>query len=212
MIKFIKPKFEIDMLGQTGIEKLKHIEKVGRVAYKSEDRITEDSYIKFITMLKNNEHLSVLEHADISVKFTVCRATTHELVRHRICSFIQESQRYVNYNGSVNFIIPTFSKIEDSDDESTLNCSIELQDKIWVEAMIGAYKSYQDLLDQGLKPELARTVLPNSTATTIYIKTNIREWMLIKKLRTHHTASPEMRAVMIPLFEELKKQIPIVFD
>ena len=212
MIKFIKPSYEINMLGQTGIEKLKVIEDAARNCYASNPKTTETSYIGMIKTLIKNKHLSVFEYADVIIEFTCCRAFSHELVRHRMSSFAQQSQRYVKYNDNISFIIPTFSFLEHGDDETILNTNLEMKDRIWVESMVSATNSYNKLLEQGLHVQSARAVLPNSTATKIKIKTNIRELIHIKELRTAPSASPEMRELMIPLFKELNELIPIVFE
>jgi thymidylate synthase (FAD) len=219
-IKFIKPSYEIDMLGQTGIEKLKHIEKVARTCYKSEDKITEDSYINMINGLVKRNHTAMLEFADIHVKFIASRAFSHELVRHRIASFAQESQRYVGYDGAIEFIIPSWSSIDPCEFSTsgyggiiTNLPSFNLKaDRIWAQSMLNSSLDYEELISLGWKNEQARDVLPNACKTEINIKTNLRSWMNIDVLRNHHTASPQMRELMAPLFQELQQLIPIVFD
>lgn len=213
-IRFIKPSFEIDMLGQTGIEKLKFIEKVSRTCYKSEENITDDSYVKFVKGLIKRGHEAMLEFADINVKFIASRAFSHELVRQRICSFAQQSQRYVSYNNCIEFIIPSWSEIRPMEFTTKglfggIDSCIDIE---WACAMKDSAKYYENLIFMGWKPEQARDVLPNACATEIHIKTNIREWRHIFKLRAHHTASPQMQELMIPLLEESKQSIPIVFD
>ena len=147
----------------------------------------------------------MLEHSFLSVKFTVDRGITHELVRHRLCSFAQESTRYCNYSGEkfghdVKFVIPGF--FEDKPDTM----------RIWTEACARAEQAYFDLLDGDATPQEARTVLPNSTAAEIVISGNYREWRHILALRTAKDAHPQMREVMCPLGEELKRRIPVIFD
>lgn len=232
-IKFIKPSYEIDMLGQTGIEKLKHIEKVARLCYKTEDKITDTSYEKLIKHLIKNKHGAMLEHASFAVKFIANRAFTHELVRHRIPSFAQESQRYVGYGNAIEFIIPSWCNIEPFEWDGweynkdlsnggflgrwqhpncDFNWGIESPEFLWVDSMAHAAGQYGLLIQQGWKPEQARDVLPNATKTEIWINTNIREWMHIKGLRDHHTASPQMIELMNPLFKDLDCMIPLVFQ
>jgi thymidylate synthase (FAD) len=217
-IKFVKPSFEIDMLGQTGIEKLKHIEKIARLCYKTEDKITDDSYEKLIKHLIKLDHTAMIEHANFAVKFIANRAFTHELVRHRPPSFAQESQRYVGYGDAIEFIIPSWSGIKPFEcDGYIVNDDIRLAvntvaDRIWVNSMIGAASDYKQLLDNGWKPEQARDVLPNACKTEIWITTNFREWRHIFKLRDHHTASPQMRELMELLHIRVAGMIPGVFD
>jgi len=217
-IKFIKASYEIDMLGQTGIEKLKHIEKVARLCYKTEDRITDNSYEKLIRHLVKNGHLAMLEHASVAVKFIANRAFTHELVRHRVASFAQESQRYVGYGDCIEFIIPPWAsnailiENEEQDLDGFMIRDLACPEHSWIRSMVNSAKYYRDLLNWGWKPEQARTVLPNAAKTEIWINTNLREWMHVKGLRDHHTASPEMRELMNPLFQDFAYNIPIVFD
>lgn len=219
-IKFIKPSYEIDMLGQTGIEKLKHIEKVARLCYKTEDRITEDSYEKLIKLLVDKGHGAMLEHASFAVKFICSRDFTHELVRHRIPSFAQESQRYVGYGNAIEFIIPSWCNIEPHevefgdnwvDDGATFAANNHDID-IWRGAMFNSALDYQRLLNLGWRPEQARSVLPNATKTEIWINTNLREFLHIFELRASMAAAPAMRELMLPLLSEIKNKIPIVFD
>jgi thymidylate synthase (FAD) len=216
-IRFIKPSCEIDMMGQTGIEKLKHIEKIARLCYKTEERITEDSYEKLIRGLIKNDHTAMIEHASFAVKFIANRAFTHELVRHRPPSFAQESQRYVGYGDVIEFIIPNwieqhgFDALWDTakDIISTWKNPSSIR---WGHSMLNAALDYSALLELGWKPEQARDILPNACKTEIWITTNLREWKHIFKLRDHHTASPQMRELMGPLHKEISKLIPIIFD
>lgn len=207
-MRVIEPSYEIlTEISEGGINELQHIEKIGRVCYKSEDKITEDgeSAKKFVKMLIGRGHEAIIEHSSLSVKFTVDRGVSHELVRHRIASFAQESTRYCNYSkdkfdNGVTFIKPFFF------DENTQEYLF------WEEAMKEAEKHYFDLLKSGVTAQEARSVLPNSTKTEIVITTNYREWRNIFKLRTDKAAHSQMREVMIPLLTELKEKLPIIFD
>lgn len=172
---------------------LKKIEMCGRLCYKSEDKITDDSAGKFVSGIVKRGHEAVLEHATISVRFITDRAVTHEIVRHRLASYCQESQRYVKY-GDVEFI----RQGEDFYGElETLLRMIE--------------NDYSTRVKLGAKPEIARAVLPNCTKTEIIMTANLREWRHFLKLRTHKTASPQMRALVTPLLNELKETLPDVF-
>lgn len=203
-----KPGYEIlTPISEGGIQELQHIEKIGRVCYKSEDRITEDgeSAKKFVKMLIDRTHEAMIEHSSLSVRFIVDRGVSHELVRHRIASFAQESTRYCNYSNDkfdngITFIEPFFFK------DGTQNYNE------WLYAMSIAEKSYLQMLKDGATPQEARSVLPNSTKTEITITANYREWRNFFKLRTAKAAHPQMREVTIPLLKELKEKLPIIFD
>lgn len=218
-IKFINPSYEIDMMGQTGIDKLKQIESKARLCYKTEEKITDDSYEKLIKHLIKLDHTAMIEHAGFSVKFIASRAFTHELVRHRIASFAQESQRYVGYNDTIEVIIPPWMAMQpwecntaEVTDEDIRFHAVEFTDIVWTTSMINIADDYSMLIDQGYKPEQARDVLPNACKTEIWITANLREWKNIFKLRNHHTASPQMRELMEPLHIKIAGMIPYVFD
>lgn len=191
-----------------GQEILKKIEAVGRVCYKSEGKIKEGSAEKFVAALIKRGHEAMLEHASITVKFVVDRGISHELVRHRLASFAQESTRYCNYakddfQGEITFIIPDY-----------LGYNTQ-QWKVWKDTMKSCEDAYFKLLDIGLLPQEARAVLPNSLKTEVVMTANLREWRHFFKLRAANTtgkAHPQMLEVTIPLLEELKQLIPIVFD
>ncbi len=212
--------FEIlSNISEGGIEELKHIEKIGRVCYKSEDNITEDgeSAKKFVSMLINRGHEAMIEHSSLSVKFTVDRGVSHELVRHRIASFAQESTRYVNYSldkfGSEINVIDIRDGILLDNKMKSLTCG-ELNAIVdeWESAMCDAEEHYLKMIELGATPQIARSVLPNSTKTEITFTANYREWRNFFKLRIPGTAHPQMREVTIPLLNELKSKIAIVFD
>lgn len=207
-MKIIEPSYKIlTEISEGGIKELQHIEKIGRICYKSEDKITEDgeSAKKFVKMLIDRGHEAMIEHSSLSVKFIVDRGVSHELVRHRIASFAQESTRYCNYSkdkfdNGITFIKPFFFE------EGTQNYNE------WVYAMGISEKSYLQMLKDGATPQEARSVLPNSTKTEITITANYREWRNFFKLRTAKAAHPSMREVTIPLLKELKTKLPIIFD
>lgn len=219
-MNIMKPSFEIlTPISEGGIEELKHIELIGRVCYKSEDKISEDGETakKFVKMLIGRGHEAMIEHSSLSVKFTVDRGVSHELVRHRIASFAQESTRFVNYS---------LDKFGNEINVIDINGSIELDNKMkdmkaidivaityeWRMAMQDAEKHYMNMIELGATPQIARSVLPNSTKTEITITANYREWRAFFKLRTAPTAHPAMREVTIPLLKELKNRLPIIFD
>lgn len=206
-MKIIKASYEIlDTL--CGSEILKKIELCGRVCYKSEDKITEHSAEKFVQKILENGHESVLEHVSFTVKFIVDRGVSHELVRHRIASFSQESTRYCNYGNDAEgctFIKPYFSAAIDPNKAYYLRAS-------WLKAMEKSEREYLFMLENGAAPQEARSVLPNSLKTEVIMTCNLREWRHFFKLRTANSAHPQMREVTRPLLDQLKSLIPVVFD
>jgi thymidylate synthase (FAD) len=180
---------------------LKRIERIGRVCYKSEDKITDDSAEKFVKMIIDNKHESVLEHISASVRFITMRSVTHELVRHRHCAFSQESTRYVNYKSKDIEIIRPVWYI----DGTLLSGAL-------ADLFVHFENIYQSMVLSGMKPEEAREILPNALKTEIVVTTNLREWRHIFKMRTHQSAHPQIRALMLSCLEGFKKEIPIVFD
>lgn len=218
-MRLIKPSYEI--LGdKTGREVLKHLEAAGRTCYKSEEKITDDSCYEFIKMLIKRGHESVLEHSNLSVRFICDRGVSHEIVRHRLASFSQESTRYVTYNGEMEFIIPPWVSILNGEYPNTPDKLIDtmkmiLRDKqsfVWFTAMQLSANAYTTLIEKGWKPEEARSVLPNSLKTEIVVTADMREWRLIMKQRTSNAAHVQMRELMRPLLEELKAKFTVLFD
>ncbi len=185
------------------------IEFAGRTAYKSEDKITIGSAEKFISNILKRGHESVIEHFNITVRFITDRGVTHELVRHRLVAYTQESTRYVNYyKKGMQFIEPVFWK---EDNNATVDRNhASLLDR-WQITMENCEYIYNNLIEDGATPQEARSILPNSLKTEIVCTANIREWRHILKLRTSKTAHPQMRELMIPLLDELKEKLPILF-
>ena len=216
----IKASYEIlTPISEGGIKELQHIEKIGRVCYKSEDYITEDgeSARKFVAMLIRNGHEAMIEHSFLSVKFTVDRGVSHELVRHRIASFAQESTRYCNYAKDKFGAECAFIELEpgimlDNKMKKMSGEEIALVMAEWTSAMEDAERHYMRLLELGATPQIARAVLPNSTKTEITVSANYREWRNFFKLRVPADVHPQMREVTIPLLKELKGMIPVIFD
>ena len=216
----IKASYEIlTPISEGGIKELQHIEKIGRVCYKSEDYITEDgeSARKFLAMLIRNGHEAMIEHSFLSVKFTVDRGVSHELVRHRIASFAQESTRYCNYAKDKFGAECAFIDLEpgimlDNKMKKMSGEEIALVMAEWTSAMEDAERHYMRLLELGATPQIARAVLPNSTKTEITVSANYREWRNFFKLRVPADVHPQMREVTIPLLRELKGMIPVIFD
>ena len=219
-MKIVKQSYKI-LSKIDGKEILKNIERAGRTCYKSEDRITDESAEKFIKMLIERGHESVLEHEKISVLFVCDRGVSHEIVRHRIASFSQESTRYCNYSkdkfeNQITFIQPIWindEQIELVQKMNENNCmQVEEITKAWYDSILESEQAYNLLLKLGWKPQQARSVLPNSLKTEIVVTANIREWRTIFKQRTAKVAHPQMRELMCPLLDELKTIIPVIFN
>lgn len=203
-MKIINASYEI-LTPITGDE-LKAIERAGRTCYKSEKNITDDSARDFVKKLIKNHHEAMLEHSSLSVKFICDRGVSHELVRHRLASFAQESTRYCNYgkDGELTFIRPCFW------DEN----GIEYAE--WYCDMRRAEATYLRLIN-GLKctPQQARSVLPNSIKTEVIMTANYREWRHFLNLRAARAtgpAHPQMEELAVPLLDELSGLIPEIFD
>lgn len=164
------------------------IENAGRTCYKSEDKITEFSADVFVRNMKDSGHHAMLEHASASFRIVTDRGISHEIVRHRLASYAQESTRYCNY----------------SKDKFGNECSfIEppglsgIQRPLWLVACEKAEQIYFDLLKEGCKPQIARSVLPNCLKTEIVMSANFREWMHFIKLRTSKAAHPQIVQIAI---------------
>ena len=215
-MKLIWPSYEI-LTSIDGSEILKTIELAGRTCYKSECRITDDSAAKFVKMLVGNHHLSVIEHVSLSVRFIVDRGISHELVRHRICSISQESTRYIRHDRGVTFIIPSWldldpTELDSADTQWLLMDDYESETWVWMQSMARSEQAYLDLLERGWSPQQARSVLPNSLKTELVVTANLREWRHILEMRCAFAAHPQMREVMLPLRDQLRREIPVVFD
>jgi len=189
------------------------IETAGRTCYKSEDKITVESAEKFVEMLISRGHHAMIEFGDITIRFITNRGVTHEMVRHRLCSFAQESTRYVNYGGdNIEFIRPVWTDFECGIYNVPVQEFNDKADTAFMWSCIQSENDYKTLLHLGWRPEQAREVLPNALKTEIIVKGNIREWRHIFKLRCSKAAHPQMRALMIPCMKELKEKLPIIFD
>lgn len=182
------------------------IELCGRTAYQSQDRIAEDSAGRFCEMLKRRRHESVFEHASISVAIVTDRGVSHELVRHRMASYTQESTRYCRYGSGIAVIDLASGFKYDFN-----NPADGLKYRIWLDAMEHAERSYLNMLAAGATPEEARSVLPNSTKTQIVMTANVREWLHVFELRTDRAAHPQMREVMSAIQADFKNRWPEVF-
>ncbi len=180
------------------------IELAGRTCYKSEDKITDKSADGFCRMLIKRGHEAMIEHGNITVRFITDRGVTHELVRHRVASFAQESTRYVKYDTDIEFIRPVFDWAQSEVGNYKM--------AMWAQAMDVSADMYKSLITAGCNPGEARSVLPNSLKTEIVVTANIREWRHIFKLRTAKSAHPQIRELMVPLLTELKDIVPALFE
>lgn len=206
-MKIINSSYEIlTDISPNALEELRQIEKVARTCYKSEDAIDEDgrSAQRLVSHLVENKHEAMLEHSYLSVKFICDRGVSHEIVRHRLFSFAQESTRYCNYskdkfNGEITVIKPSLFS-EDSFDYD-----------IWKESCKVAESAYFKLIRIGCTPEMARDVLPMSVKTEIVVSGNYREWRHFFELRDNPKAHPQMVELAKPLHKELHEKIPFVF-
>ena len=189
---------------EAGVKLLKKIEFCGRISHRSEEAQTEDSWRRFIeTVVLGHGDWSIVEHASATVDMLVDRGITHEVVRHRLFSFTQESTRFVNYQKKMppSFITPFNGEPGEVAKEAAWICGIEDSEK-W----------YQKLINEGCAPQIARSVFPNALASRIIVTGNLRNWRHFFIMRVTKEAHPQMRQVTIPLLAEFKSRIPIIFD
>jgi thymidylate synthase (FAD) len=202
-VKLISPTFDIvnPESQNAGVAMLRRIETFARISHRSEDRQTADSWERFIqAVVLQHGDWSVTEHCSATVIFRLDRGVTHELVRHRIGAYTQESTRFVNYgNKEIEFIVPEFA-------------DNEIAFKSWQNSVSEAEVSYKLLLKYGAAPQIARSVLPNATASTIAVTYNLRNWRHVFMMRTTKETHPDLRRVMIPLLQEFQQRIPLLYD
>jgi thymidylate synthase (FAD) len=192
------------------------LELCARNCYKSEEKINELSAAKLIEKLIKRKHWTPFEFHDVTVRFVIDRGISHELVRHRLCSFLQESSRYCDYgDGHVCFVIPYFAEhIEAGVYDSGVTRSWKgwkPEEHEWFNAMSVAEEYYKQLRDHKLSPQGARDVLPNSLKTDVICKANLREWMHIFKLRCDDKAHPDMVKVARMVLKEFRERLPLIF-
>ena len=212
-MKIIKQSWEF-INCPNGEDLLKQIEFIGRCCYKSEEKITTDSAKVFVKKLIDSKHHAMIEHGSISVKMITDRGVTHEIVRHRVASYAQESTRYCNYSkdkfgNEITVILPVDY---DWDIHGVLTDLDLVQYETWKEAMKHSEKSYMTLLRDGASPQLARSVLPNSLKTEIVMTANPREWRHFFTLRCSNAAHPQMKELARSMLTGFQRDIPILFD
>lgn len=205
-MKIIKPSVKlITPHENAGKMILRRIEEAGRTAYKSEENMTDVSAEEFVRSLIKRGHESVLEHVTFSARIICDRGVSHEMVRHRIASYTQESTRYCNYSrgkfeNEITVIEPCFLKRD------------RYRYNIWRDACSDAEQRYMEMLEFGATPQEARSVLPNSLKTEIVMTTNAREWRHFLRMRCAPEAHPQMREVAFMLLKELHARVPVLFD
>ncbi|MFW5891142.1 MAG: FAD-dependent thymidylate synthase [bacterium] len=220
-IKIIKPSYEIITPKEHIENMLQRIEKAGRTCYKSENKITKNSASKFVKKIVKRRHLSVIEHESISVKIICDRGVSHEAIRHRLCSFSQESSRFCDYNkdkfnNQITFIQPCwfendYTQYDCNELNRLITSPLDKDESKWLWVLFTSESEYQSLRESGWKPEQARSVLPNSLKTELVMTANLREWLHIFKLRTAKASHPQMREIMIPLCKEFQKLLPEIY-
>ena len=205
-MRCVTPSVEFVGISKNLTEKeiLEHLEECGRTAYKSEDKIKDGSAEKFIKAIIKRGHESVIEHFGFTVRIVTDRGLTHELVRHRLASFTQESTRYCLYaldkfGNEITVIKPSGINQEEQVEE-------------WFDAMDDAERHYLKLIKLGVKPEDARSVLPTCTKAEIVITANFREWRHIISLRTESGAHPDIRLLCGNILELFRDKIPVLFN
>lgn len=205
-MKIVKPSWKMSAMTEGEPAKLmKHLEAMGRICYQSEDATTDDSYKQFLRTIIERGHEAVLEHATVTAIIICDRGISHELVRHRIASYCQESTRYCNYNKGkfgeeITVIEPCFWSEDD------------LKWAAWANLCSKAEDAYMDLLKMGATPQQARDVLPTSLKTQIAVTMNIREWRHFFRLRCSPAAHPDMVALACRGLVEFYNRFPVLFE
>ena len=206
MARFVCPQFSMDRPSNRdeGIASLRWIERLGRISHRSEDRQTVSSWERFIrNVVLEHGDWSIVEHAHAAVTFRVNRGVTHELVRHRLFSYTQESTRFVNgrksYPHGLEFVLPAMGIGPESLENIRRACA-------------SAENEYLDLLDAGVRPQEARAVLPNALASTIAVTGNLRAWRHLLVMRTTKETHPDFLQVTLPLLDEFRQKVPLLFD
>lgn len=199
-MKIISPDFAfVDSINGNAI--LKKLEAAGRTCYKSENKMTEDSAANFVRNLIKRGHESVLEHVSITVRIITDRGISHEIVRHRLASYSQESTRYCNYKDKeIEFVLPY-----DIDPETKIF-------DYWKLSCQASETDYKVLIAKGVAPQTARSVLPNCLKTELVMTCNLREWRHFFKMRCAPGAHPDMKYLATIMLHEFQEKIPVVFD
>lgn len=221
-MKIIRPSVELLDKEFDGVKEIKKLELAGRLCYKSEDKITDDSYKGFIKHALDLGHHSLIEHVHITARVICDRGVTHEIVRHRIANYSQESTRYCNYTqgkygSEITVILPVwyrnYCEVMGTPEAADMKfVATRERFKIWKQACEKDEKDYIELINLGAQPQEARDILPNSLKTEIIMTFNIREWRHFFTLRAHKGSHPQMQEVAHALLKLLKSKVPVVFD
>ena len=212
-MKLIKP--SIEFLWMTAAP-LSTIERAGRICYKSEDNINAGSARRFVRKIMKNGHLAMIEHASASYRVICDRGVTHEIVRHRLFSYAQESTRYCNYKGGVTFIIPPWLHAMGEAKYTLNDVSLMFEnhhnDAGWAYHLLTCENEYKRLLQKGWSPQQARGFLPNALKTEIVITGNLREWLHFFELRCAPTAHPQMQEIANMILSDIRGRCAVIFD
>ncbi len=200
-MRIVKPYVIVEKFD--GVQVMKRIERACRTCYRSEGKITEDSYKNLIKNCINRGHESVLEHEKVTVRIYNDIGSYKDLTRHRFASFSVESTRYCSYDkdkygNEISFMDPVY--IED-----------EKVYEVWKKTMQDIENSYLEMKKLGATTDMCRNILPHSTAAEYTMTANIREWKHIFELRANNHVHPAIRQVMIPLLKYFKEQMPDIF-
>lgn len=200
------------------VKLMRNIERACRTCYRSEDKISENSYTSLLKNCINRGHESVLEHEKITIRLRCDIGVYKDLTRHRHASFSIESTRYCNYSkdkfdNQLHLIIPIFyepSWSEANYEGSAMNDD-QLKSKLWYECMSEIEYVYNTLSNINAKPDELRMILPHSTAATVTMTANLREWKHILELRCAKHTHPAVQQVMIPLLKYFQQTMPEIF-
>lgn len=206
-----KPSFEI-LSTDSYEDMIARVEIAGRVCYKSEGKIADNTAVTFIKNILNRGHESVIEHASITARVICDRGVTHEIVRHRMASYSQESTRYCNYSNDKFDSQIRCIDIATGFEYDLNNETDKKKYEIWQQAMKDCEKHYFEMIELGAKPQEARSILPNSLKTELVITMDMREWRHFFKLRTAAGAHPQMRELSKMMLEEFIKRYPVFFE
>lgn len=215
MITVVKPTWEWLSLSESKMDGIvRHLEECGRTCYKSEDRITPDSADKFVRKICRNNHESVLEHESLTARIVCSRACSHQLVRHRIAAYSQESMRYCNYGKRGLMVIcpPSIGVPVGDYCMYYVHEALSRRQQDWVKAIDTVYEEYQRELQEGVRPEDARFILPNATKTEVVATYNLRMWRHVFKERAlNNHAQWEIREIFSDILANLAWRLPSVF-
>ena len=219
-MQIVKPYIVVDDydLGsrEQGVRMLRKIERIARISHRSEEAQTETSWDRFLrAVVLSHGDWSVTEHASVSVEFYVDRGITHEIVRHRLASYTQESTRFVNYEKKMppSFLYPKqLTATNTNTDPETMQEFCNQFDSDWLHCIATVEDTYKKLIAKGWKPQEARSILPNALGSKIVMTCNLRNWRHFLLMRTTRETHPQCREVTIPLLQVFQERIPIFYE